>query len=67
MAVDSDVKEDEALDAVVEVDVLEDSRKPIFHVFADADLLLIERLDLHELVLVVKGQQEGIVNEVEVG
>lgn len=64
--VDCDIEEDEAFDAVVEVDVVEECGEAVLHILPDAHLLLVDGLDLDELVLVVEGQQEGVVDEVEV-
>lgn len=52
---------------MVEVHVLEDGGEAIFHVLADAHLLFVDGFDLHELVLVLEAEQEGVVDEVEVG
>lgn len=56
MPIHRNIEEDQSLDAVIEVDVLENSRKPIFHVFANTEFLLVNGLDLHELVLVVEAK-----------
>lgn len=64
--VDCEIQEDEPLDAVVEVDVVEERGQAVFHVLPDAHFLLVDGLDLDEFVLVVEGQQERVVDEVEV-
>lgn len=66
MTVDWDVKEDEALDTMVEVHILEDGWKTVLHVFTDTHFLLVDGLDLHELVLVFKAEEEGVIDEVKV-
>jgi len=65
--IDRNIQKNESFDAVIEIHVLEDGRKPVFHVLSDAELLFVDGLDLHEFVLVVEAQQKGIVDEVEIG
>ncbi len=66
MPIDRDVQEDESFDAVIEIHVLEDGRQTVLHILADAHLLLVDRFDLHQFVLVFEAEQEGVVDEIEV-
>lgn len=67
MPIDRNIQENESLNAVIEIHILEDGREAVFHVFSNAELLLVDGLDLHEFVLVVEAQQKGVVYEVEIG
>ena len=66
---DSDVEVDEPLDAEVasiEVKVLNEGCESPFHVFFDVHLLFVDRLDLHEFVLVVEIQEERVFYKIEI-
>ena len=67
VSVDGDEEVDESLDAEVAIviEAFEQSAESFFHGFANADFLLIDGLDLHEFVLVLEVEEEGVVYEIE--
>lgn len=67
VAVDGDAEIDEALqtEPSAEIVFLDDGGETPRHVLADVHLLLVDGLDLHELVLVVEVEKEGVVDHVE--
>jgi hypothetical protein len=66
--VDWNIEVDEALNAevAIEIKAFDESVYPSFHAFLHADLLLVDGLDLHEFVLVLKIKEKGVVDKVKI-
>ncbi len=65
---DGNAEKDESLDSeivAIKVEILNEGGKSSFHIFFNVHFLFVDGLDLHQFVLVIEVQQEGVVHKVK--